>query len=214
MRKEIPAKSSTLSRDEKNQRFNCLSFYRINRLAAILPVAGALLLMSNTALARDGAYVAFGLGQSDTMIGNIKYSGIGTAFLLGAQFNKNFALEFEYVNFGQLKDTTSNLSANSKGISGIFLLPLAQRVSIYFKLGVAQVSSIVNRTGITGLRSTLASMPYGMGWQYEFSPKATFRVFADAGYGHQTNSTTTISTTNSSFGSGIKRIGFSSLYTF
>jgi len=197
-------------------RFNNFSnLFSMKKLSSILTITTTLLLISNSASAKEGAYIAFGLGQSETVIGNIKYSGLGTALVIGAQFNQEFALEFEYVNYGNLEDTTTKISANSKGMSGIFLLPMTQRASVYFKLGIAQVNSVISGTGVTGVSSSISSIPYGIGLQYDISRRSTLRLFADSGYSHQVSgTTTTITATNFSFGGGINRIGFNSLYNF
>jgi hypothetical protein len=187
----------------------------MNKSPLIFLLAIVSLLFSDTALAYEGRYLAFGLGHSEAKVGNVNYTGVGASILLGAQFNKHLAMEIEYVDFGELVDTTAKVSANSKAISAIFLLPITHRASIYAKLGVAQVSSSLNGAGLTGLRSTISSLPYGLGLQYEMSKKSTLRIFADDGYTYQVNgATTTVTTTNSNSTGGISRIGFSTLYTF
>ncbi len=187
----------------------------MNKSPLIFLLAIASLFFSGTALAYEGRYLAFGLGHSEAKVGNVNYTGVGASILLGAQFNKHLAMEIEYVDFGELVDTTAKVSANSKAISAIFLLPITHRASIYAKLGVAQVSSSLNGAGLSGLRSTISSLPYGLGLQYEMSKKSTLRIFADDGYTYQVNgATTTLTTTNTNSTGGISRIGFSTLYTF
>lgn len=187
----------------------------MNQSPLLLLLSLVSLFFANTAQAYEGRYLAFGLGHSEAKIAGINYTGVGGSILLGAQFNKHLAMEIEYVDFGELADTAAKISANSKAISAIFLLPVSQRLSIYAKLGVAQVSSALNGTGLSGLRSTISSLPYGLGLQYEMSRKTALRLFADDGYTYQVNgATTTLTTTNTNSTGGISRIGFSTLYTF
>lgn len=187
----------------------------MNKSSLIFLLAIVSLFFSGSALAYEGRYLAIGLGHSETKIGGINYTGVGASVLLGAQFNKHLAMEIEYVDFGELVDTGAKISANSKAISALFLLPITRRASIYAKLGVAQVSSSLNGAGLSGLRSTVSSLPYGLGLQYEMSKKSMLRIFADDGYTYQVNgATTTVTTTNTNSTGGISRIGFSTIYTF
>ena len=180
-----------------------------------ISLAVFLLLFSSATFAREGRYVALGLGHSETQISGINYTSEGVGVLIGAQYSENFALEIEYVDFGQLIDTGAKISANSKGIAALFLQPMTQRASVYLRVGVAQVNAAMSGTGLTGLRTAISSLPYGLGFQYEYSPSTTIRLFADAGYGYQVNgTTTTITTTNYSSNGDISRIGFTTLYTF
>jgi hypothetical protein len=177
-------------------------------------LALTLLIFPNVTFARDsGGYVAFGLGRSQLSINSVDYTSLGASILIGAQANRNFAAEIEYIDFGALTGSISNITGNSKALSGVFLLPLTQRLTVYAKVGVSQVESFISGTGLTGLNTSISSFPYGAGVQFVTSPRSTLRIFADSGYNSQANGTTTTLTTNNYTGS-IRRIGFSSLYTF
>ena len=171
---------------------------------------------TSSAMAREGAYFAFGLGQSETQTNGANFSSIGYSALLGAQLNPNFALEVEYINHGEMNDEMNDkISATSRVFSIILLQPINRSTSIYAKLGAAQVSSIMSGSTITGISNTLSSMPYGLGFQYEFSRRTTLRLFAETGYNYQVNGTTgVVAATNYSFSGGIYRIGVASLYAF
>ena len=171
---------------------------------------------TSSVMARDGAYFAFSLGQSQTETNGAKYSGIGYSAMLGAQLNHHFAIEVEYINHGEMSDDKNDtISASGRVVSLIFLQPISQRTSIYLKLGAAQVNSIMSGTTTTGVSDTMSSMPYGVGLQYKFSRNSTLRLFAESGYNYQVNGTTgAVATTNYNFNGGIYRIGLASLYVF
>lgn len=179
-------------------------------------LAALLLFCSSAAFAREsGAYLAFGLGHSEAKIGGINYTSVGAGIMLGAQVNKNLALEIEYVDFGEMVAVGVTVNANSQGLSGLLMLPLTQHTSVYLKAGVARMNSLLSGTGLTGWNTALSILPYGLGVQYELSPKTTIRIFADEGYGYQvTGTTTTVGATNVSYSGGISRVGLATLYTF
>jgi hypothetical protein len=185
-----------------------------SKLIGILALA--FLFPMQSAMAREGAYFAFSLGQSKTNTNGANFSSIGYGALLGAQINHNMAVEIEYINHGVLSDEQNeNIATTSKVISLIFLKPLNPRISLYAKIGAAEVNSIISSSTIAGVSNTLATIPYGLGFQYEFSHTTTLRLFAETGYDYQANGTTgTVAATNYSFNGSIYRLGLTSLYAF
>lgn len=188
----------------------------MTRSKLIGTLALAWVFSTSSAMAHEGAYFAFTLGQSQTETNGSRFSGIGYSALLGAQLNRHLAVEVEYVNYGEMNDEMNDkISATSKVVSLIFLQPINQRTEIYAKLGAAQVNSIMSGTSITGISNTLSSMPYGLGIQYDFSRTTTLRLFAESGYNYQVNGTSgVVAATNYNFSGGIYRIGVASLYAF
>lgn len=184
------------------------------------PLLFVLLLLSicstPAAVAREGAYFAFSLGQSQTETNNTSYTSIGYSALLGVQFDPNVALEVEYVNHGEMDDDKNNkIAASSRSLWLVLLEPLSPYTALYVKLGGAQVNSVMSGTSLTGISNTLSSMPYGLGLQYELSRNTTLRLFAESGYNYQVNGTTgTVATTTYNFSGGIYRIGLASMYAF
>ncbi len=176
-----------------------------------------LMVFATPAAAREAAYFAVGLAQSQTEANGATYSGVSYSVLLGAQFSPNLAVEAEYTDHGELSDDKNNkISASSKGIALLLLQPLSRRASVYAKIEAAQVSSIMSGTTVSGISNSLSTMPYGVGLQYEATRNTTLRLFAETGYNYQVNGSTTgtVTATNYSFGGSIYRVGLSSLYTF
>lgn len=168
------------------------------------------------ASAREGAYFAFSLGQSQTETNNTSYASIGYSALLGVQFDPNVALEIEYINHGEMDDDQNNkIAASSRSLWLVLLEPLSPYTSLYVKIGGAQVNSVMSGTSLTGISNSLSSVPYGLGLQYELSRNTTLRLFAESGYNYQVNGTTgTVATTTYNFSGGIYRIGLASMYAF
>lgn len=150
------------------------------------------LLASGTALAADaGYYLGGSVGQSrpsfDTAgaapgVGvNIDSSATAWKILGGYQFDKNWGVELNYVDFGKY-----NISAPANGTTGtadltgwggavVGTLPLGSNVSLLGKLGVLRSRESLSGTFGSGSDSKW-SPNYGLGLKYDINANLSGRL--------------------------------------
>lgn len=123
-------------------------------------------------------YVGGQLGKADWDRANDEDTSI--RLLGGYQINKSIAAEVGYIDFGSV----SGGSAKGKAwdLVGVGTIPVADKFSVYGKLGVAwsEVKGFgQNESGL--------DLTYGVGVSYDFSPTVAFRgewqKYPDAGDG-------------------------------
>ena len=112
---------------------------------------------------------------------------------LGYQFNRNFALEGGYNDFGKLKvnstvtapanDTASgNWSATGWSAVGVGILPLDRNFSVYGKAGVVfadtklSLSSDTGANAISGGSRRSTNGTYGLGVSYDFGNRVVGKL--------------------------------------
>ena len=134
-------------------------------LAAILGAAAAS--VSPGALAQQppamGWYVGGEVGDAE--IGST--SDTSFKILGGYQINRNFAVEAGYSN---LIDK-GNVEVTALELTGVGILPLANRFSLFGKLGLAKVEVDVGPAS-----SDKTEFTYGFGGQYDFTQRLAFRL--------------------------------------
>jgi OOP family OmpA-OmpF porin len=123
-------------------------------------------------------YLGGHIGQADWDRANDEDTSI--RILGGYQINRNIAAELGYIDFGKV----SGGSAKGSGwdLVGVGSIPVADRFSVYGKLGFAwtEVKGFgVNESGL--------DLTYGVGAGFDFSPTVSFRAewqrYRDAGDG-------------------------------
>ena len=87
--------------------------------------------------ADSGAFIFGALGQTSFKV--IGQSASDTSYALGGgySFNKNFALEARYDDFGAFSEDGYSFSSNAYGISLRASLPVSDAVSLYGKVGLS-----------------------------------------------------------------------------
>ena len=114
-----------------------------------------------------------------------KTSDTGFKIYGGYQFSKNWAVEAEYVNFGQYKETEpaahSIVKASGFGVSAVGTLPLSDQFALFGKLGVLAKSTDTNDYNATGnsvysqSKITAAAL-LGLGAEYRFTQNLALRA--------------------------------------
>lgn len=136
------------------------------------PTAG----LAQTKAAESGWYAGGHLGRADWNRADDTDTSI--RLLGGYQVNKSIAAEFGYIDFGSV----SGGSAKGTGwdLVGVGSIPIADRFSLYGKLGVAWT----NVKGF-GQNESGLDLTYGFGASFDFSPTVAFRAewqrYPDAG---------------------------------
>lgn len=142
---------------------------------------------SNAAFAADsGGYAGVGLGGTYTNIKNTStgqsdsYSSSAFNLLGGYQFNKNFAVEVEYVDLGKFKGAIVDIAGTGLGISGVGVVPLPSNFSLFGKIGVTSVNSTATAHPgwvlLVPASESKVGVSFGLGGQYEITPNATLRL--------------------------------------
>lgn len=136
---------------------------------ALLSVAAAL-----PAYAENGSYAGIKAGSASAGFNGLsKSSDTSYGIFLGYQYNRNLAVEGEYVDLGRFS-TAAGVTGKSDvwGLSAIGTMPLEGNFSAYGKLGVTRsntstsVASGVRRTGVG----------FGLGGQYDATPMIGIRL--------------------------------------
>jgi OOP family OmpA-OmpF porin len=167
----------------------------MKRVLGVLVMAAASC-ASATALAQDGrAYLGFALGQSQADLdctGTTSCEDSDTAWKVfgGYAFNRHFALEAGYANlgeasasvpaFGGIPAADVAIETTAFELVGVGLLPLAERFSVYGKLGLYRADTEV-RVSFAGLGSVSRSddntdLTFGLGLRYDVTPSLGVRA--------------------------------------
>ena len=140
----------------------------------------------------QGFYVGGHLGQTsvDSFCDGVSGPGVSCddkdtswKILGGYQVNKNFAAEVGYIDFGKVSARgpggTVSAEAHAFDLVGVGILPLADRFSVYGKLGVyhGTVDADVNTTTIVGSASDDATdLTFGFGAAFELTRQVALRA--------------------------------------
>lgn len=150
---------------------------------AVLGVSALGAMAANAAA--PGPYITGQLGYADTHMGskspiNLSNNGIAGRLAVGYQFNQNFAVEAGYLQLRSKKaNTTINkqdinwkLSQHAIDLAAKGILPIANNLNAYGKLGVAYLTSNAKLSNDT-LAKTASDK------QYKWAPEAAVGVSYD-----------------------------------
>jgi OmpA-OmpF porin, OOP family len=115
-----------------------------------------------------GWYIGGDIGRSDVGSEN------DTAFRIlgGYQINRNFAAELGYHNLFD----KSGVKVTAWEFAGVGLFPLANRVSLLGKLGLARAESKANLGIFGSVKDTSTELLFGIGVQYDVNRNVGIRA--------------------------------------
>jgi OOP family OmpA-OmpF porin len=168
-----------------------------------LLLSAVLLLVSAIAIAQDARpYAGLQIGQAKAKSSCDDVTGPGvscddtdTAWRIfgGYQFNRNFALELGYADFGEVRASgpggTVSAEATAFDLVGVGLLPIVDRFSIYGKLGLyrAETEARANTALLTGtFEEKNNDLTFGFGARYDLGNVGLFaqwQRYVDVGGG-------------------------------
>jgi OOP family OmpA-OmpF porin len=134
-----------------------------------------------------GGYVGGSIGQAKA---KDACSGVGSPFscddtdmafriLGGYQFNRNFAAEAGYHNFGKAKLSGLGITADVKSsaweLVGIGAYPISPEFSVYGKLGLYYGDTKFSSNCCGSASDTNTDMTFGFGVQYNVTPQLGVR---------------------------------------
>ena len=148
----------------------------------------------------SGMYIGGGLGRARTgegCLGNCDTTDKTWSAFAGYQFNRHFAVEAGYSDFGQATTSgtlvgvpvTSRLKTTAWELVGIGMLPLTDKFSVYAKAGVYRYDTDASTTGaFVGTSSAKGTeLTLGGGLQYTFAGNLAGRLewqrYSDVGTG-------------------------------
>ncbi len=147
-------------------------------------------ILSSAVLAAPPYYAGVGIGQSYVEENNV-FAGddfddedFGFKVFGGYNFHKNFAVEIDYLNFGEPSDNISGVDIKIKdfyalALYGIGKLPLSDRFELFAKLGVAYWDGRAEARfmGVTARSDEDGTeLAYGLGASYSFTDKYAIRI--------------------------------------
>lgn len=148
----------------------------MKKIASVLVLSA----FAASAFAADqGFYVGANVGSTSS-----DYTGSNTPTTFnvqgGYQFNRNFAVEAQYSDFGNIAPIGS---LKPTGISAVAvgILPFNDQWSGYGKLGIASVDSKVSGSGLAGGDGTYkkTAVTYGIGGQFNVNQALGVRFGVD-----------------------------------
>jgi OOP family OmpA-OmpF porin len=148
-------------------------------LAAAVGVALSLSAVTvNAQESTSGFYAGAGVGQS--FVDEGRYDDEDTAFSVfgGYEFNRYFALEAGYVDFGELEPTIAGPSAeaDSTYLVAVGSVPITDKFSAYAKAGWNRWNVDTRVPVLIGSTDDSGSDPtYGVGVQYRLNDRVAFR---------------------------------------
>ena len=131
----------------------------------------AMLTLPAAAMAQKGRsaaspwYAGVHIGQAD--IDEANDSDTSFRILGGYQFDKTFAAELAYTDFG----TVQGVKGNAIELVGVGAWPVADRFSVYGKLGFAR-----GEFKAGGVSDDSIELTYGIGVRYDFAPNMGARL--------------------------------------
>lgn len=166
---------------------------------AVLGIAGAIA-FSGAAVAQDtGFYAGLSLGQSTADDACTGVSGPGIScddkdtawkILGGYQFNRHFAVELGYTDLGEVSASgpggSVSVESSAFEVVAVGMMPIADKFSIYGKLGVYRGETDASAPGVSISEST-TDLTFGIGARYDFTRnlgvRAEWQKYSDVGGG-------------------------------
>jgi OOP family OmpA-OmpF porin len=102
---------------------------------------------------------------------DIDRNSTGGTIALGANFNKNFAVEASYADFGKRKIGAADLDATALGLHLVAKVPVCSKAALYVKPGVTQT-----RVEVAGLSEHKNRVSMGVGALYDVSNRVAVKT--------------------------------------
>lgn len=145
--------------------------------------------------AAPGVYVTGQVGYADTHMGSkltkdLSNNGLAGRAAIGYQFNQNFAVEAGYLQLSGSKINSNlkqdgiaaniKLQQNAIDIAGKGILPLANNINVYGKLGVAYITTnLTANATVPGASIAVDLNDYAKIAKHKWAPEAAIGVSYD-----------------------------------
>lgn len=148
-------------------------------IAAMLGAAAMAMSAGALAQAESPWYAGASIGQGDLGIGD---STTAWKIFGGYQINRNFAVELGYTDLGDTDVASGfpgipavNVGATAWELVAVGKLPVANQLSVYGLAGFARIEAEAAVLGVA-VSDTSTELTYGVGVQYDFTPKVGLRA--------------------------------------
>lgn len=146
--------------------------------ATLLAVLASTSAFAASAADDSGFYAGAGVGQ--TLVDERGYDDEDTAFSVfgGYQFNRYFAVEGAYNDFGKIEPEAlgRDLEADALSVTAVGILPFTDKFSAYAKAGFSRWNLDTELPAVTGTRDDSGTDPtYGLGAEYRFNDAVSLR---------------------------------------
>lgn len=121
--------------------------------------------------AETGWYVGASLGQNDDLDDAMAWK-----ISAGYQINRNLAVELGYTSLGEKDVLGVTVEGNAWELIGLYKFPIANQFSVYGLLGFARLEAEAVVPILGKVSDTSTELTYGIGVQYDFSPKVGVRA--------------------------------------
>lgn len=158
------------------------------RKTLLLTIIALVSLVAVPAQAQEASpYIGLSIGQSTVDACGVVPAGVNcddksTSWrgILGYQMNRHFAVEAGYGHLGKISASgpggSLELEANAFEASALGFLPLADRFSVYGRLGFHRTTTKLTSTiGLAGDETT-TDLTYGMGAAFDFTKQIRVRA--------------------------------------
>ena len=120
---------------------------------------------------------------SGTCLSSSKNDQVVGGILLGYQYNKNLAVEAKFTGTGKWERNTAptgDIKGDAFALVGVGIAPVTNELSVYAKLGVANMKSKVSNSAALGYKDTRnTSATGGLGAQYNVTSAIGVRLGYD-----------------------------------
>ena len=123
-------------------------------------------------------YVGVRAGKANVSLDNTVLtddSANGYGVFGGYSFSPMFALEGEYLGFGEVTQGAGGVKSSGLSLSGVGSFPIGEEFSLFGKLGYAKITSKPTGTN-TGANAKSSGVSYGLGGQYNVSSSVGIRA--------------------------------------
>jgi OOP family OmpA-OmpF porin len=138
----------------------------------------ALVCATTTAYSTDvgKGYISGYIGS--TNIEDDGFDDSDTSFRIGGgyKFNKNFALEGYYIDYGTTSDSGFTADADGLQVQGVGLLPVSKNVDIYGKLGLVMWDAELCLSGFGCMNDDGNDFVFGFGGSFALSKQVDLRA--------------------------------------
>jgi OOP family OmpA-OmpF porin len=132
-----------------------------------------------------GWYAGVHIGQSD--VDELGEKDTSFRILGGYRINRTFAAELAYTDFGEATLFGATFEGSAIELTGVASFPIADRFSIYGKLGLARGEADVTVPGFGSASEDSIELTYGAGLRYDFSQnmgvRGEWQRYTDVGDG-------------------------------
>ncbi len=141
-----------------------------NNIIATSLIALSALSFSTTLQADDdsGFYLGAGLHRANFDRGSVASSDTKGNLSAGYMFNNNWGIDGTFYNFIDKKENNVNLSVAGLAVTGVYMIPVTQRVDVYGKAGLIRTKFDIKENNNKVVDESGTDWVFGLGAKIDF----------------------------------------------